>query len=171
MSDIDSYIFPLEGKGIFNEIVVGTSGKGHSAVIQRLAEQEGVSYEEMEARMQPSKDDLEKDKVRREKALEAENKRLQLVRDAYWSGSKLDDFDPIVSSLCVELDAEWDDFKSEHIQAVFNLLPVEIVGDVIKWGMSDTEVRGTVHEFVEDNLGKVQEALNQVEINVKKGSD
>lgn len=140
----------------FHNIIIGQSGKGRSAITQQLADQEGVSYEEMERRCQPTKEQIEHREQEQQEARMADEKRLQLVREAYWSGSRESDFSDLHNSI-VEVTGVAPTI--EQIRSVFNFLPAEIISGAIQWGLDDTEVRDNAYVFIQENESKVRAAM------------
>lgn len=140
----------------FHSIIIGQSGKGRSAVTQQLADQEGVSYEEMERRCQPTEKQIEQREQERQEVRMADEKRLQLVREAYWSGSSESDFSDLRDSI---MEVTGVVPTNEQIRSVFDLLPADIIGGAVQWGLGDTEVRDNAFQLIQENELKVRAAM------------
>ena len=89
-----------------------------------------------------------------------ETKRLDAVRRAWWEATPADDTElySISDVLTSQLPALADP-THEQLRVVFMMLPDGIIGGVIQWGLSDTEVRDQVSEFVNDHIADVRQAL------------
>lgn len=135
---------------------VGAGGKGYSQLIQQQADQEGVSYEEMDRRLQPSAEHIQQGQSEKHEAKVKSEKRLQLVRDAYWAGSCEDDLNGLHDAIVNVLGFPP---TTEQIHAVFNLLPAEIIAGVIQWGIDDTEVRSNASIFINENVDTVRQSI------------
>lgn len=140
----------------FDAVVIGPSGKGRSFITQRLADQEGVSYEEMERRFRPTEAQLKQREKEREQERQADESRLQAVRDAYWLASKESDFDPLHDVLVNVIDIEP---THDQVRLIFDLLPQIVISGVVAWGFSDTPVRDDVFTFVQNNESLVRSKL------------
>jgi len=89
-----------------------------------------------------------------------DTERLDAVRRAWWDATPADDTE--LYSLCDVLTSqipELVDPTHEQQRVVFMMLPDGIIGGVIQWGLSDTEVRDQIHEFVSDHLADIRQAL------------
>ena len=140
----------------FHNIIVGHSGKGRSTLIQQMADQQSMTYKKMERRCQPTEAQIQHRKQEEKASQLASQKRLQMIRDAYWNGSDESEFydlhDTIVDFLNIAP-------TKEQVRAVFNLLPSSIIGGAIQWGMDDTEVRDQTYVYIQDNKQLIRKEL------------
>lgn len=153
-----------DGRSIFTSsqdlkyhlLTFGVTGKGRSSFTREIAEREGVSYKEVELRFQLTKDEFKHREIERETKIAADNKRLQLVRDAYWSGSSLSEFDRLHDAIVSLLEISP---TQAQIQTIFNLLPGTVIGMAVQWGMSDTVVGDECYNFIENNDALIRHEL------------
>lgn len=84
------------------------------------------------------------------------DKRLQGVRDAYWDGSDENEFDVLRDTIvdCLGIDP-----STDQVRAVFNLLPAEIIANVIRWGFRDTVVCEEAYVFIRKNQFAIRQQL------------
>lgn len=87
------------------------------------------------------------------------DKRLQAVRDAFWNNTSEDDDDLYVFHDALA-DIGFDKPTSAQQKSLFMLIPEGILGQGIRWGFSDTEVRDAVHEFAKENEATVRAAAS-----------
>jgi len=149
----------LDGKSE-HIMILGSSGKGRSRMLEAEANRLGISYEEMERRLEPTPEQQEKARMRQEERDRHEAQRLDAVRRAYWDNTDKSDL-----ALCVLSDA----LRAAEIVRVpnieqqrilFMMLPANVFGQGVAWGFSDTEVRGQIHEFVAENHEAVTQAVS-----------
>lgn len=137
--------------GTYHTIILGPSGQGKSVLLQAEARRLGITYEELLQRLEPSEEQTEQQRMRREEEDRAENQRLTAVREAFWHNtpeghhdlSQLHDV-LVVSDIVEEPTAA-------QIKAFFMMLPADIIGSALSWGFGDTEVRERTYEFVEQH--------------------
>jgi hypothetical protein len=141
-------------------MIFGTSGQGKSGLLQAEALRLGISYDELLRRMAPTPEQVkEQERMRQDEAQQAGAKRLNAVREAFWSLTPPGhyDFDCLHDVLSTA------DLAGEptpaQVKALFMMLPSDILGSAISWGFNDTEVRERIYEFVERNRPGVVERI------------
>lgn len=141
-------------------MIVSQSGEGKSFLLQAEAQRLGITYDEMLRRVAPPED--QKDQLIRlqDEADLADMNRLQAVREAYWHNTPEGHRDlNQLHDLLVESGVVGEPTR-EQIRRVFMLLPAEIIGAALSWGLGDTEERESVYEFLVSNKQLVLEAIN-----------
>ncbi|MDO9179063.1 MAG: hypothetical protein Q7U16_12230 [Agitococcus sp.] len=88
-----------------------------------------------------------------------DNTRLHAVKEAYWShsdfkGSDIGVFKDALLHIKGPVPA-----TAEQQKVLFFMLPDSIIGPGIAYGFGDTEVRESVHEFVEQNTHALTAAM------------
>jgi len=151
---IGSFWIPSNLSG--DVLIIGTTGKGKS----RLGEIFGLSAEELEALSRPSltPEQIAEEKRRKTERNAAAAARLQAIREAIWAHRRDDlEFSALQDTLSTLgiTDCPSDDQQ----KAFFDLLPDHIVGLVVSWGFSDTEVREAIFTYAEENLQDVAQAV------------
>lgn len=143
-------------------MMMGSSGKGKSRLLQQYAQQEGISYEEAERRCQPTKEELERRRNETEESRVKDAKRLQAVRDAYWSATDADsnEFSSMHDACTQFLGRE---LSHDQLKRVFDYLPGEIIGSGIKWGFDDTVVRDNIYEYIRDNAEAIIKCIDDLD--------
>lgn len=138
-------------------LLLSTTRKGKSMLVQSEAKRLGISYEEMERRLEPTVERKEKARMKRQEQDRREAVRLDAVYKAYWDNTDKPDSDlsPLVSALA-GIVAEP---TVEQQRILFMMLPAHVFGQGVSWGFSDTEVRGQVYRFVEENHDVVTAAV------------
>ena len=76
--------------------------------------------------------------------------RLTAIKKAFWDNTeRVEEELWSIQAACI------DNFGTQlsHVQLkeVFDAFPQELIGNGIKWGFDDTEVRGEIIEFIENN--------------------
>jgi hypothetical protein len=139
----------------YHTVIMGSSGKGRSVLIQNYADKNGISYEEAERHFEPSKEQLETRRVERKKREELALERLNKVKLTYWEVYQDDNyhFDAFESAIRMLLPI--DEVSMKQVKEIFMMIPDNIFGNGISWGFGDSEVRNSVYEFVEDNLSDI----------------
>ncbi|OAD16452.1 hypothetical protein [Achromobacter insolitus] len=132
-------------------MIIGSTGKGRSSLLQAEADRRGISYEELEHCLEPTKEQKEQMRMREEAEQQEEELRLQAVRQAIWDAWSDDEsafsriHDALVSTVM-------DDSPSQaQLKAVFMMLSATIIGKGISWGFDDTEVGDDIYQFIEEN--------------------
>lgn len=141
-------------------MIFGTSGQGKSGLLQAEALRLGIPYEELLRRMEPTPEQREQERMLQEEAQQAQAKRLNAVREAFWSLTPPGhyDFDCLHAALsAANLAGEP---TPAQVKALFMMLPSDIFGTAISWGFNDTEVRERIYEFVERNR---QDVVKRIE--------
>lgn len=140
-------------------MIIGSTRKGKSLLLQAEANRLGISYEELERRLEPTAEQEEQMRMREEAEERKEEERLQAVRQAVWDAWSDDDsaftrlHDAMVSTVMEESPSR------AQMKAVFMLLPATVIGLGIAWGFTDTEVGDDIHRFIEENEDAVRATL------------
>ena len=140
-------------------MILGTSARGKSTLLQAEALRLGITYDELLKRLEPTEEQKQKEAAMTKELKRKEDNRLQAVRDAYWSATDVDElefaaiYDALVKFCGI------DEPTNTQAKAVFDLLPSEIIGGGIQWGFSDTEVRDDIYSFVRDNVELIKTAV------------
>lgn len=89
----------------------------------------------------------------------SEQNRLNAVLEAFWGATPEDhdDMGRMEELLIVTGVAERPTPK--QLKAVFMMFPPNLIGNVICWDFSDTEVREKLYEFVEENKPAILAAI------------
>lgn len=151
--------FITSDSGHHHMMILGTSGRGRSLLLQAEADRLGISYDELLKRMEPTPEQKEQARMRGEEKKQRDNARLNAVREAYWAATSADDsdlyrlHDALVSTVMQESPT------LEQQKALFMMLPPQIVGLGIAWGFGDTEVGDDIYRFIEENRDAVIERL------------
>ncbi|MEY2161437.1 hypothetical protein [Rhodanobacter sp. FW106-PBR-LB-2-11] len=141
-------------------LILGASGSGKSAFLQELALRRGVPYEQLLREVQPTAEQVDRARERREERNTMDTKRLDAVRRAWWDATPADDTELYaLSDVLTSQIPELADPTHEQQRVVFMMLPDVIIGGVIQWGLSDTEVRDQVYVFVRDHLAEVRQTM------------
>ena len=166
------YISGTRGRGLLPELamlnsnatvpehvlVLGTTRKNKNPVFQAEADRLGISYEELERRLEPTAEQKEKARMKQEERDHREAVRLDAVRKAYWDNTDKPDSD--LSPLVSALDGIVSNPTIEQQRILFMMLPADVFGQGVSWGFSDTEVRGQIYKFVEENRDAVAAAVS-----------
>lgn len=139
-----------------NTLIVGTSGKGKSVLLQQYALAKGISYDEALAQSQPSEDQINAEKAVEELELSMRAVRMQATKNAFWESSLIDsnEFYVFHDSLIVLCGIQSP--SDSQLKALFDLLPGGVFGRGIQWGFGDTEVRDEIWTYVEKNVELVK---------------
>ncbi|MDK0999521.1 hypothetical protein ACO2TQ_40020 [Burkholderia sp. OKR4-1] len=149
----------LNGEGdIGHSVILGSTRRGKSALLQAEAYRLGISYEELERRLEPTAEQTEITRMKQEEKDRREAARLDAVRKAYWDNT--DKSDPDLSPLISALDGLVAHPTVEQQRILFMMLPADVFGQGVSWGFSDTEVRGRIYEFVTENRDAVAAAVS-----------
>ena len=141
----------IQNGDTYHTMIVGTSGKGKSVLLQAEALRLGISYDELLRRMELKPEQKERERMRQVDEDRVEEERLNAVREAFWSLTPPGhhDFDCLHDVLVASELAE--DPTPSQVKAFFMMLPPDIVGSAISWGFGDTEVRERAYEFLREN--------------------
>lgn len=145
------------GNGAEHTLLLTPTRKGKSMLVKGEADRLGISYEEMECRLEPTPEQKEKARMRKEEKDRRDAARLDAVRKAYWDNTDKPDSD--LSPLVSALDGIVADSTIEQQRILFMMLPADVFGQGVTWGFSDTEVRGRIYEFVNENRDAVAAAV------------
>lgn len=137
--------------GSHHSMILGTSGQGKSSLLRAEAQRLDISYEELLHRLEPTEEQKEKQRMRKEEEDLAENQRLNAVCEAFWHNtpnghhdlSELHDV-LVVSDIVEEP-------TTDQIKSFFMMLPADIIGFALSFGFSDADVRERTYEYVEQN--------------------
>ncbi len=145
---------------VYHTMIIGTSGQGKSVLLQAEAKRLGITYEELLARMEPTAEQKERERMQQEQEDRAENARLNAVKETFWANTPEGhhDLDQLHDVLVVTELSESP--TREQVKALFMMLPADIIGSALAWGFGDTEVRERTYEFVEQNKSAVQAAIS-----------
>lgn len=138
----------------------GQTRKGKSQLVQAEADRLGISYEEMEHRLEPTFEQKEKARMKREEQERREAMRLEAVRKAYWDNTDKADSDLHVFSDALSVAGIATDPTVQQQRILFMMLPAYVFGQGVAWGFSDSEVRGQVHAFVAEHRDAVAKAVS-----------
>jgi len=143
--------------GNVHTFVLASTRKGKSMLVQAEADRLGISYEEMERRLEPTGEQQERARMKQEEWDRREAVRLNAVRKAYWDNTDARDSDllPLASAL----DGIVANPTGEQQRILFMMLPADVFGQGVSWGFSDTEVRARIYEFVNENCDTVAAAV------------
>ena len=150
----------MPGGKVEHFLILGSTRKGRSRLMESEANRLGIPYEELERRLEPTEEQKERARMRQEERDRHEAQRLDAVRRAYWENTDKSDFDLFVFSDALRAAGLASDPSIEQQRILFMMLPANVFGQGVAWGFSDTEVRDQVHEFVADNRGAVAQALS-----------
>lgn len=148
-----------QGDGQFHTLIIGTSGRGKSVLLEEEALRRGISYDELLAEMDPSAETKARWAEERQATANAEARRLHAVCEALWATApeKGNDLAQLGETLAV-LDIV-ENPTADQQKALLLMLPGHIVGLGIAWGFDDTEVRDKIYEFVDENREAVARQL------------
>lgn len=141
-------------------LVLGSSRKGKSRLVQAEADRLGISYEEMELRLEPTAEQKEKARMKQEDRDRRDVVRLDAVRRAYWDNTDKADSDLHVFSDALSAAGIAASPTVQQQRILFMMLPASAFGQGVSWGFSDTEVREQVHIFVAENRDAVAKAVS-----------
>ncbi len=139
-------------------MVLGSTNRGKSAIMQAEAARLGISYDALLQRLEPMAVQREQQRIQQASEERIENTRLDAVREAYWSHTPdvLRDLGSLYDAL---VDAGVNDPTPEQIKTVFMMLPADILGLAISWGFSDTEVGDQICQFVSVNKKSILDGI------------
>lgn len=143
-----------DADGAAHTLVLGSTRRGRSSLIEAEAVRRGVSYEEAEKAFLPTEAEKEA-AAEREKAAQAKRDvRIAAVREAYWTAidPAAGEFSSLHDVLAVVCEREP---TGDHVHRLFNMLPAELIGEGVKWGFTDTVVGDSIFEFVRENKAAV----------------
>lgn len=140
-------------------LVVGTSSKGKSSLLEAEAKRLGIPYEELLQRANPTSEKLERDRMRKEEERRMEEQRLMAVRVAFWENTPSDHNDRSTLHDALVIAEVLQDPTAEQVESFFMMLPPDIIGSALSWGLSDTEVRERTYAFAEENKQRILDAL------------
>jgi hypothetical protein len=151
----------IEDGDTYHTMILGTSGQGKSVLLQAEARRLGITYEELLQRMEPTEGQKEQQRIHQEAVDQAEEQRLNAVREAFWQNTPAGHHDlrqihDVLGASDIVAEP-----TADQIKALFMMLPADIIGSALSWGFSDTEVRERVYEFVEQNKQTVLEAVSK----------
>ncbi|ANN80848.1 hypothetical protein BAU07_26360 (plasmid) [Bordetella flabilis] len=152
--------FMIIGHGPQHFMIIGPTGKGRSQLLQAEADRLGISYEELERRLEPTPEQKERARMRQEEEDRRDAQRLDAVRKAYWVNTDESDSDLYALSDALSAAGIASDPTVEQRRILFMMLPANVIGQGLAWGFSDTEVRGQVHAFVAENRDAVARAVS-----------
>lgn len=141
----------LSEKDLSNHVMqIGSTGRGKSSMIEAEAKRRGISYEEVEREWEPSLEEKQREELREQAARVKSDLRITAVREAYWNATapEFSEFDSMFDTLNEFYDKE---VTIDHVRKLFNMIPGDLIGEGVKWGFSDSGVRDSVFEFVEEN--------------------
>lgn len=155
-----SFFMPSGGamSGVQHTLILGTTGRGKSLLLQQEAERLGITVEELENRLEPSAEQKAAEQQREASERDRRFRQLQAVRDAWWQGSNESDVVELRWAVQEHLGIEAS--SVDVLKAAFDQLPADLMGDIIRWGMSDTEVRESIWDFVRDNQAPIRGELD-----------
>ena len=154
----------------WHHVIVGTSGKGRSMLLAAEAQRRGITYDELLESLEPSPEEKAAANaaadIRREESRRKEEKRLHAVRNAYLENSEDDDdlFSTLYDTV-YNLKHHYGDqpLPRALLKEVLHLLPDLVIGNGIRWGFSDTEVRDDIWTYLhKDEDGRVQALLDKM---------
>ncbi len=148
------------GSGANHTLLLASTRKGKSKLVQAEADRLGISYEEMERRLEPTTEEKEQERMRQEEVDRRAARRLDAVRMAYWDNTEESDSDlyPLANALSAEGIATEPTMEQQRL--LFMMLPADVFGQGVSWGFSDTEVRGQIYTFVAENRDAVAKAIS-----------
>jgi len=89
-----------------------------------------------------------------------EDKLIKALKDTFWKESAIDDFDSIHDCIIENFIKDFESGKKkiteDVIKSLFYMLPQDIFGDAVKWGIDDTEVRDNIYIFIQENKEEVE---------------
>lgn len=140
-------------------MIIGSTRKGKSMLLQAEANRLGISYDELERRLEPSVEQKEQMRLREEAEERKEEERLQAIRQAVWDawsddGSAFSRLHDAMVSTVME-----DSPSQAQMKAVFMMLPATVIGLGVAWGFTDTEVGDDIYRFIEENEDAVRTTL------------
>ncbi|PNE59911.1 hypothetical protein A8H39_01830 [Paraburkholderia fungorum] len=144
-------------------LIIGSTAKGKSRLLEEEAKRLGITTEELERRLEPSDAEKEQMRMQRDAEEQREEQRLQAIREATWDAYSDDDseFSRIHDALAATV---VDGVPSaSQVKVLFMILPASIIGQGIAWGFTDTEVGDQIYRFVEENDESVRAALNKAQ--------
>lgn len=157
----------METKPIFYQLgsvshahimVVGTTGKGRSVLLEQEAKRRGISYEELERQMEPSEEQKQIMREAAQKRKEVQKAKELMMRNAIWSALSDEDASEIFENLSTVCGIN--NPTRDQAKIVFDSLDMDIIGDIVSWGMSDTPTRDSIWEFVNENKESLIETIN-----------
>lgn len=88
-----------------------------------------------------------------------EEDRLKAVREAFWNNTPEDyDIGPLHDTLVTLGLAQ--EPTIDQLKRFFMMLPANIIGPAVSWGLTDTEVRDRIHEFAQENEENLRQVIN-----------
>ena len=140
-------------------MIIGTTARGKSSLLQAEALRLGITYDELLKRMEPTEEQKQKEAAMTRELKQKEENRLQAVRDAYWSATDVDGLEfATIHDALIEF-CEVKEPTNAQTKAVFDLLPSDIIGNGIQWRFDDTEVRDSIYIFVRENAEPIKHAV------------
>ncbi|ENG7912662.1 hypothetical protein ABVE93_002799 [Acinetobacter baumannii] len=101
--------------------------------------------------LQPSEEQVAEHKERLKLKKDAELKTLESIKETLWNHLKEDEF--VINNFKYYLcdDMESDDTPTvEQAKALFMSFDAYLIGQIISFGMHDTEVERSIHEYIEE---------------------
>lgn len=151
-------IFYQMGQGLAaHTIVVGTTGKGKSVVLEEEAKRLGITYDELLKRMEPTEEQRAIMEANKQKRAEERRVKESTIRNAIWATFDQSDISELLDVLKVVL--EISEPTKSNAKEVFFALDMSIVGNIVSWGISDTPTREAIWEFVGENKTLLLDSL------------
>lgn len=130
-------------------IVVGTTGKGKSLLLEEEAKRLGITYDELLKQMEPTEEQKAMIEANKQKRAEEQRVKESTIRNAIWATFDQSDIAEFLDALKIIL--EIPEPTKSNAKEVFFALDMSIVGNIVSWGISDTPTREAIWEFVREN--------------------
>lgn len=147
-----------------HNLVLGTTTAGKTSFLEKMRrndEAEGRSTFFVQSLDTPVQ------VQRREEIAQVEKQkaeaRLARLREAVWEDLESDEGGSDHIDYCLDEMFGVKNATSSHRRAMVFLMDRETLGEIVKWGADDTEVRGELYEWFKENDSVVRSSLTGVE--------
>lgn len=142
----------------FHLLIGSAPGTGRSVMLAAEALRRGMTYEELVAETRPTQEEITLDGAAAAEDDAVYADRLSAVRDAFWLATPESHADRAhLADLLASVAAA--EASPARLKAFFDMLPAEIVGDAVAWGLGDTEVRERIFAFAKEKRSQVLEVV------------
>lgn len=158
----DTTLFAIDDSA-HHRLIFGSSGKGRSGVLTKMAQQMGISYDEMLQKMEPTPEQKQAAYARAESRRNMEKARLRAVCEAYWANSTEESLSWFAEQVAWACGLPFEqNIPPAVLKQIFMTLPAGVVGLGIAYGFTDTEVRADVCQYLEQAAPELLKQISQL---------
>ena len=159
---VNQDLYVLKRDAAFHSVVVGTTGKGRSLLLETAAKQAGLTTKEYLEATKPTPEQIAAQEHRQAEAEAKRKRQSDAVKKAYldhMDEGELGRAQDILSNAGVL------DEPSAHQARVFlEGVPPSLFGLIVAWGIHDTVVRDNLFELAEERKDALRATLQQTQV-------